>query len=114
MPSVITSYSIHYTKLYDEAAFAGVRLNTDAIDNSAGVNTSDLEVNIKIALPKPQPNAEWPQTGGLSHHDMEHLSIGAQIVADLGHRAAQLRQPLLLPQRPSQLRLHRLQRRLVV
>ncbi len=33
-----------------EAAFAGVRLNTDAIDNSAGVNTSDVEVNIKIAL----------------------------------------------------------------
>ena len=28
----------------------GVRLNTDAIDNSAGVNTSDVEVNIKIAL----------------------------------------------------------------
>ena len=33
-----------------EAAMRGVRLNTDAIDNSAGVNTSDLEVNIKIAL----------------------------------------------------------------
>ena len=33
-----------------EAALAGVRLNTDAIDNSAGVNTSDLEVNIKVAL----------------------------------------------------------------
>ncbi len=33
-----------------EAAYAGVRLNTDAIDNSAGVNTSDVEVNIKIAL----------------------------------------------------------------
>ncbi|MBS0247166.1 MAG: NAD-glutamate dehydrogenase [Proteobacteria bacterium] len=32
-----------------EAAMAGVRLNTDAIDNSAGVNTSDVEVNIKIA-----------------------------------------------------------------
>ena len=32
-----------------EAARAGVRLNTDAIDNSAGVNTSDVEVNIKIA-----------------------------------------------------------------
>src|SRR5207245_6125933 len=30
-----------------EAALRGVRLNTDAIDNSAGVNTSDLEVNIK-------------------------------------------------------------------
>lgn len=31
-----------------EAAFAGVRLNTDAVDNSAGVDTSDHEVNIKI------------------------------------------------------------------
>ncbi|WP_293704627.1 NAD-glutamate dehydrogenase domain-containing protein, partial [Sphingopyxis sp. UBA6723] len=29
-----------------EAARQGVRLNTDAIDNSAGVNTSDVEVNI--------------------------------------------------------------------
>ncbi len=31
-----------------EAALAGVKLNTDAIDNSAGVDTSDHEVNIKI------------------------------------------------------------------
>jgi glutamate dehydrogenase len=36
-----------------EAALRGIRLNTDAIDNSAGVNTSDLEVNIKIALAPP-------------------------------------------------------------
>jgi glutamate dehydrogenase len=36
-----------------EAAMAGVRLNTDAIDNSAGVNTSDVEVNIKIAFSQP-------------------------------------------------------------
>ncbi|MEW6123793.1 MAG: NAD-glutamate dehydrogenase [Pseudomonadota bacterium] len=36
-----------------EAARRGVRLNTDAIDNSAGVNTSDVEVNIKIALSTP-------------------------------------------------------------
>src|SRR5205814_2044519 len=33
-----------------EAALAGVRLYTDAIDNSAGVDTSDHEVNIKILL----------------------------------------------------------------
>ena len=33
-----------------EAALRGVRLNADFIDNSAGVNTSDQEVNIKIAL----------------------------------------------------------------
>jgi glutamate dehydrogenase len=36
-----------------EAAMHGVRLNTDAIDNSAGVNTSDVEVNLKIALMPP-------------------------------------------------------------
>src|SRR5699024_3315188 len=33
-----------------EAARAGVRLNTDAIDNSAGVDSSDHEVNIKVLL----------------------------------------------------------------
>ncbi|VAW12904.1 NAD-specific glutamate dehydrogenase, large form [hydrothermal vent metagenome] len=33
-----------------EFAKNGGRINTDAIDNSAGVNSSDMEVNIKIAL----------------------------------------------------------------
>jgi glutamate dehydrogenase len=33
-----------------EYARGGGRINTDAIDNSAGVNSSDLEVNIKIGL----------------------------------------------------------------
>ncbi len=33
-----------------EAAHSGVSINTDAIDNSAGVDTSDHEVNIKILL----------------------------------------------------------------
>jgi glutamate dehydrogenase len=33
-----------------EAALNGGRINTDAIDNSAGVDTSDHEVNIKILL----------------------------------------------------------------
>jgi glutamate dehydrogenase len=33
-----------------EFALRGGRINTDAIDNSAGVNSSDLEVNIKIAV----------------------------------------------------------------
>ena len=36
-----------------EAAIRAIRINTDAIDNSAGVNTSDVEVNIKIALSLP-------------------------------------------------------------
>ena len=33
-----------------EAAMAGVAINTDAVDNSAGVSSSDMEVNIKIPL----------------------------------------------------------------
>jgi glutamate dehydrogenase len=44
-----------------EAAQAGVRLNTDAIDNSAGVNTSDVEVNIKIALAQPEHEGKLPE-----------------------------------------------------
>ncbi len=36
-----------------EYALAGGRINTDAIDNSAGVDTSDHEVNIKILLGLP-------------------------------------------------------------
>lgn len=44
-----------------EAARRGVRLNTDAIDNSAGVNTSDVEVNIKIALAGPVRDGRLPE-----------------------------------------------------
>jgi glutamate dehydrogenase len=44
-----------------EAAKKGVRLNTDAIDNSAGVNTSDIEVNIKIALAVPESDGRLTQ-----------------------------------------------------
>lgn len=36
-----------------EAALNGVRINTDAIDNSGGVDSSDQEVNIKILLTEP-------------------------------------------------------------
>ena len=39
---------IEYSR--DGATGAGGRINTDAIDNSAGVDTSDHEVNIKILL----------------------------------------------------------------
>lgn len=33
-----------------EAALGGVKINTDAVDNSAGVDSSDQEVNIKLLL----------------------------------------------------------------
>ncbi len=45
------------------AALQGVRLNTDAIDNSAGVNTSDMEVNIKIALSIPVRDGRLTMAG---------------------------------------------------
>jgi glutamate dehydrogenase len=50
-----------------EAAQRGIRLNTDAIDNSAGVNTSDVEVNIKVALARPE------REGRLSASDRNRL-----------------------------------------
>jgi glutamate dehydrogenase len=41
-----------------EYALAGGRINTDAIDNSAGVDTSDHEVNIKILLDRIVDNGD--------------------------------------------------------
>jgi glutamate dehydrogenase len=60
-----------------EAAHAGVRLNTDAIDNSAGVNTSDVEVNLKIALSAPM------RDGRLTRADRDALLGG--LTEDVGH-----------------------------
>ncbi len=45
-----------------EAAQKGIKLNTDAIDNSAGVNTSDVEVNLKIALARPERDGRLSQS----------------------------------------------------
>ncbi|CAN7347998.1 NAD-glutamate dehydrogenase [Rhizobium sp. LjRoot30] len=39
----------------------GGRSNSDAIDNSAGVNSSDVEVNIKIALSTPMQDGRLPR-----------------------------------------------------
>ena len=41
-----------------EFALAGGLINTDAIDNSAGVDCSDHEVNIKILLNEPSPSGD--------------------------------------------------------
>jgi glutamate dehydrogenase len=50
-----------------EYALAGGLVNTDFIDNSAGVDTSDHEVNMKIVL------AAAMETGGLSAADRSRL-----------------------------------------
>ncbi len=65
-----------------EAAMAGVQINTDAIDNSAGVGTSDREVNIKILLSDPV------KSGALSMADRDELlasmtdEVAAQVLRD--------------------------------
>lgn len=44
-----------------ELASQGVRLNTDALDNSAGVDLSDHEVNIKILFDRPYKRGQLTQ-----------------------------------------------------
>ena len=61
-----------------EFARAGGRINTDAIDNSAGVDTSDHEVNIKIALQYRMERDDLDEGGRL-----ELLSSMTDEVADL-------------------------------
>lgn len=60
-----------------EAAKSGVRLNTDAIDNSAGVDSSDHEVNIKILL------NSLVRAGTLSENGRDKLL--AEMTEDVGH-----------------------------
>jgi glutamate dehydrogenase len=45
-----------------EYAGCGGRINADFIDNSAGVNTSDVEVNLKILLDAPDAGTPIPRT----------------------------------------------------
>ena len=61
-----------------EFARAGGRINTDAIDNSAGVDTSDHEVNIKIALQYRMERGDLDEAGRLAL-----LSSMTDQVADL-------------------------------
>ena len=64
------------------AGGAGGRVNTDALDNSAGVSTSDHEVNIKILL------ADAERDGVLTRRGRDDLlaamtgEVGAQVLRD--------------------------------
>ncbi|MBY0333501.1 MAG: NAD-glutamate dehydrogenase, partial [Acetobacteraceae bacterium] len=53
----------------EAAAVAGVRLNTDALDNAAGVSTSDHEVNIKILL------ADVERAGAITRSQRDALLV---------------------------------------
>ncbi len=67
-------------------ALKGGLINTDAIDNSAGVDCSDHEVNIKIAL------ADAIETGQLAPEDRDGLlvsmqdDVSAAVLADNHHQ----------------------------
>ena len=61
-----------------EFATAGGRINTDFIDNSAGVDCSDREVNLKILLGVAEENGE------LSHED--RLALVADVTEDVADR----------------------------
>ena len=61
-----------------EAAQNGVSVNTDAIDNSAGVDSSDHEVNIKILL------ADVVRDGGLTMDERNELL--ASMTDEVAHK----------------------------
>ena len=60
-----------------EAALKGIQVNTDAIDNSAGVDSSDQEVNIKIAL------TPLVQDGTMSMEERDALLV--EMTDDVAH-----------------------------
>ncbi len=62
-----------------EYALSGGKINTDAIDNSAGVDTSDHEVNIKIAL-----------YDAIEHGELANLEERNAILAEMTDDVAQL------------------------
>jgi glutamate dehydrogenase len=65
-----------------EAATAGVRINTDAIDNSAGVDTSDHEVNIKILLGLAVADGEMTEKQRNALLPQMTDDVAAQVLAD--------------------------------
>ena len=69
-----------------EYAEAGGHINTDAIDNSAGVDLSDIEVNLKILLREPVRRAELTASERLNLLLAEAEGICERIVS---HNRAQ-------------------------
>lgn len=65
-----------------EAARAGVRINTDAIDNSAGVGTSDREVNIKILLGAAEREGRLTRAGRNELLHSMTVEVAAQVLRD--------------------------------
>jgi glutamate dehydrogenase len=83
-----------------EYALSGGRINTDFIDNSAGVDTSDHEVNIKILLAGPVEHGRLApadrnallasMTEDVAAHVLLHNEAQNLILTDAEHRATEL------------------------
>ncbi|HWU54980.1 MAG TPA: NAD-glutamate dehydrogenase domain-containing protein, partial [Rhizomicrobium sp.] len=65
-----------------EAARAGARIDTDAVDNSAGVDTSDHEVNLKILLGGPVMRGELSLQGRNDLLASLTEDVAAHVLAD--------------------------------
>ncbi|MDO4897842.1 MAG: NAD-glutamate dehydrogenase [Rothia sp. (in: high G+C Gram-positive bacteria)] len=63
-----------------EAARAGVLINTDAIDNSAGVETSDREVNIKILVDRLVARGELAAEERAAFIEAQREDVGGQVL----------------------------------
>jgi len=85
-----------------EYALKGGRINTDAIDNSAGVDTSDHEVNIKILLRKTVDDGELtlPARNNLLHSmtdEVARLVLGDNYFQTQCISVSELRASEILP-----------------
>ncbi|KQS67016.1 NAD-glutamate dehydrogenase [Modestobacter sp. Leaf380] len=65
-----------------EFALSGGRVNTDAIDNSAGVDTSDHEVNIKIAINRVVDDGQLDAEGRAALLASMTDEVAAQVLTD--------------------------------
>lgn len=60
----------------DQPPLPGKRISVLVHDTELSPDRGKLP---EIVLPRPEANADWQQTGGLSHHAMQHLALGGDL-----------------------------------
>ncbi|HEY2131455.1 MAG TPA: PQQ-binding-like beta-propeller repeat protein [Acetobacteraceae bacterium] len=60
----------------DKPPLPGTRIAVMSEQNSLAVDKSNP---LKVVLPPPTPNADWPQAGGVPSHDMGHPALGQSV-----------------------------------
>ena len=66
-----------YTKQNKETILTGDRISI--LLNQRSLSQDPKLANVEILLPAPEPNADWPQAGGLSSHAMHHMQAAESI-----------------------------------